>query len=423
MEINMNYKESMAYIHGAQRFGSRPGLERITELCERLGNPQKGLRFIHVTGTNGKGSVCAMIYAALRFAGIKTGLFTSPYMLDFSERFVSDGKRITHDEIAEITTVVAEAAADMEDTPTEFEILTAMSFLFFRKRESDIIVFEVGMGGRLDSTNIIDTPLAAVITGIALDHCAVLGDTEEKIAAEKAGIIKGGCPVITGEMSEEALAVIEKAAAGKGSKVTRTGNGTRYDVTSCTYTKDGTSFVCGGRGPFKLPLAGTYQTQNAAVAIAALDTVRICGKALPDIVISKGIARAKWHGRFEVFSPDPVLLFDGAHNPQGAEKLAESVAAYWGDKRFCLVTGVLADKDHAEMCKIVARFADEAYTITPHNARAMDAADYAAELRSVGIKATPCADMAEALERTAGRDTIVMGSLYTYREFIDALNV
>ena len=418
----MNYKESMKYIHAAMRFGSRPGLERITELCRRLGNPQNGLSYIHVTGTNGKGSVCAMLYATLSFAGIKTGLFTSPYMLDFSERFMCDGKAITHDEIARITTEVADAAKDMEDAPTEFEILTAMSFLFFRRRRCDIVICEVGMGGRLDSTNIIPTPLAAVITGVSLDHTSVLGDTVEKIAYEKAGIIKDGCPVIVGRVPKEAADVINKTAAEHGCAVTYTDTDD-YEITGCNYSVDKTTFFCGGRGEFSLPLAGVYQTDNAAVAIAALDTLRIYGKAIPDIVISKGIARTGWHGRFELFSPSPVLLFDGAHNPQGAKVLAESLETYWRGRRFTVISGVMADKDHAELCRIVGTFADKVYTVKPNNPRALDAEEYAAEMRAAGLEAHACENIGEALAAAEGDDTVVMGSLYMYKEFIDALNI
>ena len=185
----MNYKEAMAYIKSLRRFGSRPGLERIGELCRRLGDPQNDFRYIHVTGTNGKGSVCSMIYSALCFAGVGTGLFTSPYMLDFSERFAADGTYITREEIASIVTEIAPHADAMENTPTEFELLTAMAFLFFRARGCKFVVFEAGMGGRLDSTNIIPAPEVAVITGVALDHTAILGPTVEAIAREKAGII------------------------------------------------------------------------------------------------------------------------------------------------------------------------------------------------------------------------------------------
>ena len=417
----MNYKESMEYLKSTRRFGSRPGLERISELCKRLGDPQNGLRFIHVTGTNGKGSVCQMLYSTLCFAGMKVGLFTSPYMLDFSERFICSGANITREEIASIVTEVAAAADLMEDTPTEFEMLTAMSFLFFRRRGCDIIVYEAGMGGRLDSTNIIPPPAAAVITGIALDHTEVLGDTVEKIAFEKAGIIKNGCPVICGEMPPEAAEVIRRKAEEEGSAVTFTGEGTPYEVKDALFDRHGITFSLEGRGEFALTLAGTYQPHNAAVAIAVLDNIDICGRGVPDPVIRKGLERARWRGRFELIRPEPLLIFDGGHNPQGVRAVADSLQAYYPDKKFTVITGVMGDKDHSEMCRIMAGFARKAYTVMPDNPRAMDAEAYAEELRGYGIDATPCGSMEDALALVTTEDTVVMGSLYMYKQFIEAL--
>lgn len=417
----MNYKESMEYLKRSRRFGSRPGLERITELCQRLGDPQKGLSFIHVTGTNGKGSVCAMLYSTLCFTGMKVGLFTSPYMLDFSERFICSGRNITREEIASIVTEVAVHADCMEDAPTEFELLTAMSFLFFRKRECDIIIYEAGMGGRLDSTNIIPPPQLAVITGIALDHTEVLGGTVADIAYEKAGIIKRGCTVICGEMPDEAAEVIRRKAAEVDAPVVFAGRGTPFEVTEKTFTENGASFSLGERGGFELPLAGLYQFANASVAIAALDNLRICNKSLPDIIIKKGLSKAKWRGRFELFRPDPVMIFDGGHNPQGVMAVAKSLGVYYPDRQFTVISGVMGDKDHREMGQIMATFAKRAYTVTPDNPRAMAAADYAAELRECGIDATPCDSMEDALALCADKDTVVLGSLYMYKQFIESL--
>lgn len=416
----MNYKEAMAYIKSLRRFGSRPGLERIGELCRRLGDPQNDFRYIHVTGTNGKGSVCSMIYSTLCFAGVGTGLFTSPYMLDFSERFAADGTYITREEIASIVTEIAPHADAMEDTPTEFELLTAMAFLFFRARGCKFVVFEAGMGGRLDSTNIIPAPEVAVITGVALDHTAILGPTVEAIAREKAGIIKRGCSVVIGDMPAEAESVIRDAAAAVGAEVTHAGAGTAYEPRDAEYSSDGVVFTLDGRGDFFLPLCGIYQPKNAAVAVAALDRTQLCGRAIPDIVIKEGLSRARWRGRFELFSPDPVLIFDGAHNPQGMRAAADSLAAYYPSKKFCVVTGVLADKDYAEIASIMREFALEAHTITPQNTRALSASDYAEVLSGAGIPAVPHGSMAEALAACAGRDTIVVGSLYIYKDFIEA---
>jgi len=419
----MTYKESMNYLKASRRFGSRPGLERISELCRGLGDPQKGLRYIHVTGTNGKGSVCAMVSSVLKFAGMKVGLFTSPYMLDFSERFVADGRRITRDEISSIVTEVAAVADTMEDTPTEFELLTAMSFLFFRRRGCNIIVYEAGMGGRLDSTNVIPAPEVAVITGVALDHTEVLGKTITDIAAEKAGIIKRGCTVVAGDMPEEALDVISRKAKAEGCTLVTTGSDTPYEVIEKRFSEGGASLTFKDGRSFDLPLAGLYQFKNTATAVAVLDSLDIWGKKLPDIVIGRGLRDVRWRGRFEMFSPDPVLIFDGGHNPEGVRAVADSLAVYYPGRKFAVVTGVMGDKDHLEMAQTMAEFAACAYTVAPDNPRAMDAEAYAEELRQVGIDATPCEDMVDALTRASGKDVIVLGSLYMYKQFIEALEI
>ena len=208
----MNYEESLAYIHSVMWQGSRPGLERITELLDKMGNPQKQLKVIHVTGTNGKGSFCAMLESILRHSGYKTGLFTSPYIEHFEERMMVNGEMISREMLAEITSEIRPIADSMSDLPTEFELITAIGFAFFAKMNCDICVIEAGMGGRLDSTNVFDNPILSVITGVALDHTAFLGDTTEKIAVEKAGIIKKNVPVLVGNVDEAAYNVIANKA-------------------------------------------------------------------------------------------------------------------------------------------------------------------------------------------------------------------
>ena len=209
----MNYPESLEYIHSINWCFCKPGLERIRELCERLGNPQRELKFVHVAGTNGKGSSCAMLESVLRAAGYKTGLYTSPYITVFNERMRINGENISDEELAEITTFIRPIADAMKDKPTEFELITAVAFEYFKRNGCDVVVLEAGMGGRLDSTNIIESSLLSIITGIALDHTAFLGDTVEKIAGEKAGIIKSGCPVLFGGDDDSARSVIKEKSA------------------------------------------------------------------------------------------------------------------------------------------------------------------------------------------------------------------
>ena len=217
----MTYEEALEYIHGINWTFCKPGLERITELCSRLGDPQKSLKFIHVAGTNGKGSFCSMIESVLRHSGYRTGLYTSPYIRYFNERMCVEGSPISNRELAEITEYVRPIADSMTDKPTEFELITAIAFEYFRRKKCDVVVLEAGMGGRLDSTNVISSPLLSVITGIALDHMAFLGDTVEKIAAEKAGIIKNGCPVLFGGEDEGAASVIANKACEMGAEFSR----------------------------------------------------------------------------------------------------------------------------------------------------------------------------------------------------------
>lgn len=417
----MNYKEAMEFIKSTRRFGSRPGLERIRELCDRLGNPERELSYIHVTGTNGKGSVCAMLYSTLTFAGMKVGLFTSPWILSFFEQLSANGSRITREEIAIIISEIAPHAEAMDDPPTEFELICAMAFLFFRRRGCTTAIIEAGMGGSLDATNVIPCPIAAIITGVAVDHASFLGNTVEEIARAKAGIIKPGCTVILGEMPDSAAAEITAYAEKLNAPVITTGAGSPYETAECTFGEKGAKFFIGER-KFRIPFAGLYQLKNAATAIAALDHLTVADRQIPDLVIRKGISKAKWRARFEQFRPDPLLIFDGCHNPQGLAAVAETVAVHYPDKRFTVITGVMADKDHREMGEIMSAFADRVYTVTVEdNPRTMDAAAYAAELCSCGIDAIPCDSMDDALARVVNDDTLVLGSLYMYKQFIEAL--
>ena len=249
----MTYDQAIQYIHGVSNFFCKPGLDRISRLCEGLGNPQDSLRFIHVAGTNGKGSFCSMLDSVLRSAGYKTGLFTSPYIKFFNERICFDGNPISDEDLAEITEYVSHIADAMEEKPTEFELITAIGFEYFKRKGADVVILEAGMGGRLDSTNIIRDPILSVITGIALDHTAFLGDTVEKIAYEKAGIIKDGRPVLFGGDDESAYSVIEAVAKEKGSPIYRTDRSALKNVKA---TLEGTEFDFGERRGLKIKLLG-----------------------------------------------------------------------------------------------------------------------------------------------------------------------
>lgn len=417
----MNYTEALEYIHGISWCFCKPGLERIGELCRRLGNPEKGLKFIHVAGTNGKGSFCAMMASVLAHAGYKTGLYTSPYIRVFNERMQINGKPISDAELAEITSYVRPFADAMSDRPTEFELITAVAFEYFKRNRCDVVVLEAGMGGRLDSTNIIEAPLLSVITGVALDHTAFLGDTVEKIAAEKAGIIKEECPVLFGGDSDAAESVICDVASSRKSEFFRV----EYSKLSIrTMSLDGTLFDFGNRANIKIQLLGTYQPRNACTVLSAVDILRKYGFAVDERAVISGLEAAAWQGRFEIIKKDPTVIFDGAHNPQGIDAAAESVKQYFGTRKLLVLTGVLKDKDHRYIASRLSEIAAEVFVITPDNPRALSAEEYAAELRLCGALATAYTSLSSAYRAAADMakkqniPLICLGSLYTYAELI-----
>ncbi|MBR5745809.1 MAG: bifunctional folylpolyglutamate synthase/dihydrofolate synthase [Clostridia bacterium] len=414
----MNYTESLEYIHSITWRGSRPGLSRTAELLKKLGDPQKGQKFIHVAGTNGKGSVCAMLDSVLRAAGYKVGLYTSPYIVRFNERMQVNGTPVSDEELAELTTYIRPFADSMADPPTEFELITALAFVFFKRHGCDVVVLEVGMGGRLDSTNVIESPLVSVITGIALDHTAVLGNTVEAIAGEKAGIIKPGRPVVYGGRDDAAFKVIAEKAKESGSALTRTAAGS-IKIRSCGI--NGTVFDYGRLKGVSVGLCGSYQPENAATVIETLRALRRLGLKIAPAALRKGIAGAVWPARFELLSKDIPAVFDGSHNVQGVTAAVDSIKQTLG-KKVVLLAGILADKDYAGMVKLLSQVASEAFTVTPPSPRALGAKELAAVFESNGVKAASCEDIpsgvrAAALRaRALGAPLVMLGSLYMYGE-------
>ncbi len=414
----MNYQEAIEYIHSINWAFCKPGLERIGELCEKLGHPEKKLKFIHVAGTNGKGSFCAMTESILRAAGYKTGLYTSPYIKEFNERMRINGENISDSELVELTEYIKPIADSMEDKPTEFELITALAFEYFARNGCDIVVLEAGLGGRLDSTNIIDTPVLSVITGIALDHTAILGDTVEKIAAEKAGIIKKGIPVIFGGDDDAAARVIKEKADEMGSEFIRVDYSKLKNIEA---TLDGTTFDFSPFMGLHINLLGLYQPKNAAVVLTAIHTLnKYCGFLVKVGDIQNGLENAVWHARFEKVSREPLIIFDGAHNPQGIEQAVKSIKHYFGANKVYLLTGVLKDKNYTEIAKMLATVANRAFTLTPDSPRALSSEEYAEVLQDSGIDATAFPSIKEAFmsaKESAARDRvplICLGSLYVY---------
>lgn len=420
----MTYNEALDYIHSISWSFCKPGLERIGALCEALGNPQDKLKFVHVAGTNGKGSFCSMLSSILTATGYKTGLYTSPYIKVFNERMQINGKNIENEKLIELTERVRPIADAMADKPTEFELITAIAFLYFAEAECDAVVLEAGMGGRLDSTNIISSALLSVITGIALDHVAFLGDTVEKIAAEKAGIIKPGTPVLFGGEDSSAERVIANRAAELGSDFFKT------DRTQLTVKKaalGGTLFDYKNRSDLRIKLLGLYQPKNASTVLDAVDILREHGLEISEQAVNDGLLNAKWPARFEIISENPLIIFDGAHNPEGITVATESISRYFNGK-VTVLSGVLKDKDYNFIAGELSKIADTAFTITPDSPRALSAIEYAEILKEKGVAATPCPDIKSALisayekAKTSGSPLVCLGSLYTYADVTAALD-
>ncbi len=415
----MNYGQALEYIHSVTWKGSRPGLSRITELLEKLNNPQNGLRFIHIAGTNGKGSTSAMLESVLRAAGYRTGLFVSPYIKHFNERICVAGKPISNEELAAATAAVRPHADAMQDAPTEFELITAIGLVHFLKQKCDVVVLETGMGGRLDSTNVIKDPLACVITGIAMDHTAFLGDTVEKIAAEKAGIIKQGVPVIWGGHDAAAREVIAKKAAEMHAPFHAAED---TPITVREMTLSGTVVDYGTRSNIRIPLLGTYQPQNLATVLTALNALQASGVKISEAAIRTGLSAVRWRGRFEKLCDAPLIFSDGAHNPEGITAAARGIKHYFPHQRVALLTGVMADKDYGDMVRTLAPVTRRVFTLAPDNPRSLSAKDYAAVFARAGIAATAhestesAVRAAVAYAKETGTPLFSLGSLYMYAE-------
>ena len=386
----MTYDQALECIHSLHRFGIRPGLERINALCAALGRPQDRLQYIHVAGTNGKGSTCAMLAGIAMAAGMKAGLYVSPYVIDFRERMQINGEMISKEDLARLVQKVRAAAEAMPGPVTEFEFVTALGFAWFAEQGCDLVVLEVGMGGRWDATNVIASPRCSVIMRIAMDHTEVLGDTLAKIAAEKCGIIKPGHPVIsTCGQGPEALAVIEEVCRERGSSLI-IADDAECEILSSSLA--GSDCVLAGL-PVRVPLIGRHMCQNA---LAAVKAAKLLG--FSDEAIQEGIARVSMPARMEVLSGDPLVLFDGGHNPDCARALAAALEDYCPGQRFCLLCGMMADKDVAEYLRILRPHTGRFIACTPENPRALPAEKLAGLARTAGYEnVTAAAGPKEAL--------------------------
>lgn len=425
----MTYEEALEYIHSVNWKGSRPGLERISELEDKLGNPEDSLKFIHVAGTNGKGSVCKMLSAILTAAGYTVGLFTSPFVENFNERIMLGEREISEEELAYETEHVKKYAEAMADHPTEFELITAIALSYYKRKKCDFVVLECGLGGRLDSTNVIKTPILSIITGIDLDHTALLGNTTAEIAAEKAGIIKRGVPVLFGEGDDEAECAIRAKAEEMSSPYYRTDFGKIRGVKS---DLDGTEFYFGEKR-VRISLRGLYQTRNASTVLTAVGILRERGVKIPEEAVDSGLGSAFWKARFEILSSSPLVIYDGAHNPQGVMGALENIKHYLSplteDGRVALLMGVMADKDHSRMIKALSPLCAKAFTVKPDNARSLDSAGVEREFEENGVVSEAFESLTDgvcAAVRYAGEEKIplvCLGSLYMYADVKKAVKM
>lgn len=419
----MNIDETLSYIHAVCWRGSVPGLERIGALLARMGDPQKQMRFIHVTGTNGKGSTCAMMASILRAAGYRTGLYTSPFLIRFNERMQVDGRQITDDELCEITAYVRPLADALDPHPTEFEMVTAIAFAYFARHNCDIVVCEVGMGGEFDATNAIPAPEAAVLCNIGLDHTTYLGDTVEKIAATKSGIIKPGCEALLYPCAPSVAEIVSARCRSCGVTL----HPVDMDALSpLAHSLDGQAFNFGDLTDLHLPLLGRMQLYNAATALTVTEVLRRRGWHIDENAVRQGLAQVRWPVRFEVVRWEPLVVMDGGHNPQCMAALVENIADYLSDRPLTVLTGVMGDKDYAHMYTPLLPYTARFITVTPDNPRALPAQELASYLTPLGKPVTACGSVADgaalALDSTPPDGAVLCcGSLYLMGEAEAAL--
>ncbi|MCL2164218.1 MAG: bifunctional folylpolyglutamate synthase/dihydrofolate synthase [Oscillospiraceae bacterium] len=424
----MNYSEALDYIHGTKRFGIKLGLENITKLMELLGNPHKQLKFIHVAGTNGKGSTAAFLTSIFMEAGYRTGMYISPYIQTFNERIKVNGENILDNDLARLTGLVRDAAEKMTEVarasaekmtgasynhPTEFELVTAIALLHYFEQRCDVVVLEVGMGGRYDSTNVIDAPLVAVITTIDYDHMEYLGDTLEKIAYEKGGIIKSGCDVVLYPQIDSVKKVFEDIAHGVGAQI-------HFVDFSFLGKGDagllGQSFDYKNYKDMKISLLGEFQLCNAALALEAAEVISRnpgSGLRISERQLRSGLLNAKWPGRMELALEKPTFIIDAAHNLQCSQALRASLEKSFPDRKRIFIFGLLRDKDHDAIIKAIIPGAHAVFTVTPENERALTAEELAGFVRGVCDNVYPCDSIEEAVDRSIESARAIDGNVET----------
>lgn len=388
---DMKYEEARAYLDQVSKGGSVLGLDNMRELLKRLGNPQDSLKFIHISGTNGKGSVLAYLSTILMEAGYRTGRYISPVLFSYREKIQINEKFIEREDFARLTQMVKEAAEDMQSSPTIFEIETALAFIYFAEQKCDLVVLETGLGGALDATNVITTSVIEVIASISMDHMDFLGDTLGKIALQKAGIIKPHTAVVSACQEPEAMEVIKEVCRQKECTLKTVMPEKIKDI---SYRYEDQSFSYKKWDNIKISLMGSYQIKNSALALEACEALNESGYHISRQSVYKGMKRAVWRGRFTLISREPLIIMDGAHNPAAAQELVRSLKLYYPDKKYSYIFGMFQDKDYQKVIQITAPLAERIITIaTPDNPRALSAP----ELKEAVAKVNPSVTWAKSL--------------------------
>lgn len=420
----MNIDEAIEFIEKTSNKDRIRNMSRINYLLSYLGNPERELKYVHITGTNGKGSTASMIASVLKEAGYKTGLYTSPYIHKFNERMQVNGVNIPDEDLIKAVEEIKDAVATMAEKPTQFDLITAIGFLYFKKVKCDIVVLEVGLGGRFDSTNACVSPEVAVITSLGLEHTKELGDTIEKIASEKAGIIKKKCDVILYEAQQTVLDIIKNECMQKSSRLHEV-NFDEIEVIKSDLR--GQIFSYSDFKNIEISLLGEHQLKNAAVSLEAIDCLIKRGWDISYKNIQDGFKNAKWPGRFEILNEKPYFIVDGAHNPQGVETLVKNIKKYFKNKKVIFLTGVFRDKEYEKMFEIAVSYGKKFITVQPDYQRALDYKDLAKLLRKKykHVEVFEAGDIQNGIEISLGcaeqEDVVVaFGSLYmvgVIREF------
>nr|WP_294680502.1 folylpolyglutamate synthase/dihydrofolate synthase family protein [uncultured Anaerotignum sp.] len=378
----MNYQECIHYLEQEVGFGSVPGLERIQLLCDKLGNPEKKLSVIHVAGTNGKGSAVAMLSSVLKEAGYHVGTYTSPHLESYNERYQINGEEISDAAFAKEISLIRRLCEELEregkPVPTLFEITTGAAFHYFYEEQVDVLILEVGLGGRFDATNVLPAPLLSLIMSISIDHTDFLGDTIEKIAMEKAGIIKKNCPVVLYSQEEIVYNIIKDVADRMDAPFYCLNDA---EIIVASQTLEGTVFSVKNKNislhNLELSLLGSYQIENCLAVLEACIVLQKCGLHISEKALREGLKNARWAGRMELCGKAPLVILDGAHNADGIRQLAKSLSLYFREKKVTLILGVLGDKEYQKMAEEILPFAETVILTEPHSERKLDVFSFA----------------------------------------------